>query len=141
MKVLTVAASLFLICTLTISSVSAGNGFYEELGGEAGVEKIVDGFISEISYDQEIFPFFKNTDVPRLREKLIEQFCMVSGGPCEYTGDTMEDSHAGMNITTGEFNRVVELLQNAMVKADTPMTARNRLIRALAPLRPEIIER
>ena len=107
MKVLTVAASLFLACTLTVSSVSAGDGFYEELGGEAGVEKIVDGFISEISYDQEIFPFFKNTDVPRLREKLIEQFCMVSGGPCEYTGDTMEDSHAGMNITTGEFNRVV----------------------------------
>jgi len=141
MKISIVAVSVLLASVLNINVVHASSDFYDELGGAAGVEKIVDGFISEISYDQEIFPFFKDTNVPRLREKLIEQFCMVSGGPCEYTGDSMEASHTGMNITSGEFNRVVELLQNAMIKAGTPMTARNRLIRSLAPLRPEIIER
>ncbi|TNC91538.1 MAG: hypothetical protein CSH36_09170 [Thalassolituus sp.] len=77
----------------------------------------------------------------RLREKLEEQLCMVSDGPCEYTGDSMEDVHAGMQITTGEFNRVVELLQNAMNQAGVAYPVQNRLIKRLAPMRPEIIHR
>jgi len=124
---------------LTCFNVAQADGYYQELGGKAGVEKIVDNFINEISFDQNIVKFFEGTDINRLREKLIEQFCHESGGPCEYTGDSMKDVHAGMDITKAEFNRVVELLQAAMDDAGTPQTAQNRLIRSLAPMRPDII--
>ena len=124
---------------LTCFNVAQAGGYYQELGGKAGVEKIVDNFINEISFDQNIVKFFEGTDINRLREKLIEQFCHESGGPCEYTGDSMKDVHAGMDITKAEFNRVVELLQAAMDDAGTPQTAQNRLIRSLAPTRPDII--
>ena len=53
----------------------------------------------------------------------------------------MKDVHAGMKITKAQFNRVVELLQAAMDDAGTPQTAQNRLIRSLAPMRPDIIHR
>jgi len=129
------------LCTSWASVSHATDSYYEELGGRTGVENIVDNFINEISYDQHIVTFFEGSDIARLREKLIEQFCKESGGPCEYTGDSMKDVHAGMNISTGEFNRVVELLQTAMDKAGTPQTAQNRLIRSLAPMRPDIIHR
>ncbi|MAX86791.1 MULTISPECIES: group I truncated hemoglobin [Thalassolituus] len=124
---------------LTCFNVAQADGYYQELGGKEGVEKIVDNFINEISFDQNIVKFFEGTDITRLREKLIEQFCHESGGPCEYTGDSMKDVHAGMKITKAEFNRVVELLQAAMDDAGTPQTAQNRLIRSLAPMRPDII--
>ena len=124
---------------LTCFNVAQADGYYQELGGKAGVEEIVDNFINEISFDQNIVKFFEGTDINRLREKLIEQFCHESGGPCEYTGDSMKDVHAGMDITKAEFNRVVELLQAAMDDAGTPQTAQNRLIRSLAPMRPDII--
>ncbi|MDQ4426933.1 group 1 truncated hemoglobin [Thalassolituus sp.] len=124
---------------LTCFNVAQADGYYQELGGKAGVENIVDNFINEISFDQNIVKFFEGTDINRLREKLIEQFCHESGGPCEYTGDSMKDVHAGMDITKAEFNRVVELLQAAMDDAGTPQTAQNRLIRSLAPMRPDII--
>jgi hemoglobin len=124
---------------LTCFNVAQADGYYQELGGKESVEKIVDNFINEISFDQNIVKFFEGTDITRLREKLIEQFCHESGGPCEYTGDSMKDVHAGMNITKAEFNRVVELLQAAMDDAGTPQTAQNRLIRSLAPMRPDII--
>jgi len=129
------------LCTSWASVSHATDSYYEELGGRTGVENIVDNFINEISYDQHIVTFFEGSDIARLREKLIEQFCKESGGPCEYTGDSMKDVHAGMNISTGEFNRVVELLQTAMDKAGTPQRAQNRLIRSLAPMRPDIIHR
>ena len=136
-KKLIYIAALF--ASLACFNVAQADGYYQELGGKEGVEKIVDNFINEISFDQNIVKFFEGTDINRLREKLIEQFCHESGGPCEYTGDSMKDVHAGMNITKAEFNRVVELLQAAMDDAGTPQTAQNRLIRSLAPMRPDII--
>jgi hemoglobin len=128
-----------LLCSVVFSSSATAADYYEELGGQKGVEEIVDNFINEISFDPDIVTFFEGTDINRLREKLIEQFCMESGGPCEYTGDSMRDVHTGMNISKGQFNRIVELLQAAMDKAGTPQTAQNRLIRSLAPMRPDII--
>ncbi|MEC7547176.1 MAG: group 1 truncated hemoglobin [Pseudomonadota bacterium] len=128
-----------LLCSIVFSSSATAANYYEELGGQNGVEEIVDNFINEISFDPDIVTFFEGTDINRLREKLIEQFCMESGGPCEYTGDSMRDVHTGMNISKGQFNRIVELLQAAMDKAGTPQTAQNRLIRSLAPMRPDII--
>ena len=128
-----------LLCSIVFSSSATAANYYEELGGQNGVEEIVDNFINEISFDPDIVTFFEGTDINRLREKLIEQFCMESGGPCEYTGDSMRDVHTGINISKGQFNRIVELLQAAMDKAGTPQTAQNRLIRSLAPMRPDII--
>jgi len=126
---------------LAVSTPVLASSLYDDLGGKDGIAEVVDGFINEISYDQNIVKFFAKTDIKRLRTTLEEQFCMVSDGPCEYTGDNMKDVHTGMNITTGEFNRVVELLQNAMTKADVPYPVQNRLIERLAPMRPDIIHR
>ena len=96
-----------LLCSIVFSSSATAANYYEELGGQNGVEEIVDNFINEISFDPDIVTFFEGTDINRLREKLIEQFCMESGGPCEYTGDSMRDVHTGMNISKGQFNRIV----------------------------------
>lgn len=126
---------------LMLSTQASDDSFYQELGGQAGVEAIVDGFITEISFDQEIYPFFKDSDIGRLREKLIEQFCMLANGPCEYTGDSMIDVHTGMNISSGQFNRMVELLQASMDNNDIPFTVQNRLVKLLAPMRQDIYHR
>jgi hemoglobin len=126
---------------LSLSSQANDDDLYQDLGGKAGIEAIVDGFVTEISFDQEIYPFFKDSDIGRLREKLVEQFCMLSHGPCEYSGDSMKDVHAGMHITSGQFNRTVELLQASMDKNDIPFAVQNRLIKLLAPMRPDIYHR
>ncbi|TNC89913.1 MAG: group 1 truncated hemoglobin, partial [Thalassolituus sp.] len=109
-----VTRTLLVSACLLAAGPAMATTLYDDLGGKEGIAVVVDGFINEISYDQNIVKFFAQTDIKRLREKLEEQLCMVSDGPCDYTGDSMEDVHAGMQITTGEFNRVVELLQNAM---------------------------
>ena len=136
-----VTRTLLVSACLLAADPAMATTLYDDLGGKEGIAVVVDGFINEISYDQNIVKFFAQTDIKRLREKLEEQLCMVSDGPCEYTGDSMEDVHAGMQITTGEFNRVVELLQNAMNQAGVAYPVQNRLIKRLAPMRPEIIHR
>lgn len=133
--------TLGILSGINFSSTTLAVDYYHQLGGEKGIEDIVDNFINEISFDPDIVTFFDGTDIERLREKLVEQFCAESGGPCEYTGDSMQDVHTGMNITKAQFNRTVELLQVAMDKAGIPQIAQNRLIRSLAPMRSDIIHR
>lgn len=114
---------------------------YDELGGMPVIEKITDNFIDEISFDPQIVAHFKDTKIERFREKLIEQLCNVSGGPCEYSGDKMTDVHTKMNITEAEFNRTVDLLINAMTRAGVAHPTQNKLLARLAPMRSDIIYR
>lgn len=119
----------------------APDQLYQQLGGQAGVERVVDGLLDNIARDDRIFPLFRDGNPDRLRSKLIEQVCNLSGGPCAYTGDTMAQSHGGMHITEAQFNALVEDLILAMEREKITVSAQNRLLALLAPMRPEIIHR
>nr|WP_220100112.1 group 1 truncated hemoglobin [Alteromonas antoniana] len=112
---------------------------YNDIGGEAKVAEIVDNFIYEIEYDPTILAYFEGSDIDRFRAKLIEQLCMVTGGPCSYSGDTMEQVHGGMNITETDFNRTVDLLINAMNKAGVSHRHQNQILAQLAPMRSQML--
>ena len=114
---------------------------YDGLGGQPAIDAIVDNFIKEIAADPQIFPYFADSHVSRFREKITEHFCHISDGPCQYTGDNMVDIHVGMQISENHFNRVVDLLYNAMEQENIPHRTQNRLIARLAPLRKDIIYR
>lgn len=114
---------------------------YHALGGKPGIGRIVEGMLINVAEDERIVSHFLDADIDRLYEKLVEQVCVESGGPCEYTGDSMEDSHAGMNITEGDFNALVENLIVAMNEEGVPVPAQNQLLRRLAPMRDSIIYR
>ena len=47
--------------------------------------------------------------------------------------------HTGMNISEKDFNRVVELLINAMDEQQIPQRLQNTLLERLAPMRSEVI--
>lgn len=121
------------------TSVGQQETLFEELGGHQGIDRMVDGFILEIANDPRVLPRFEDSNVERFREKITEHFCMIADGPCEYTGDSMVLVHAGMDISSPEFNAIVEDLMAAMEQADIPLATQNRLLARLARLRPEII--
>ena len=134
MKYFLILLMLFLsACMTTKQSV------YEQLGGQTTVEKIVDHFITEIEFDPIMYNFFKDSKIERFREKLIEHVCSLTDGPCQYTGDTMEQVHTGMNITESDFNHGVDLFIRAMKKANVPYTVQNRVLARLVPTRANII--
>ncbi|ABG38786.1 globin [Paraglaciecola sp. T6c] len=133
---------LFLISLAFGISACASNAqpsVYAQMGGQPKVEEVVDNFITEIEFDPVIFEYFTDTDVDRFREKLVEHVCHLTGGHCEYTGDTMARVHAGMNITETDFNRGVDLFINAMNKAQIPHPIQNKVLAILAKTRKEMI--
>lgn len=114
---------------------------YRALGEEPGIVRIVEGMLLGSARDPRIARHFLDIDIERLREKLIEQLCFESGGPCVYTGDSMEESHKGMRLTPSDFNALVEHLQDAMEAEGVPTPAQNRLLARLAPMRGQVIDR
>jgi hemoglobin len=117
------------------------DSLYQQLGGEPGITRIVEGMLLRIAGDHRIVEHFQDIDIQRLRDKLIEQFCLEAGGPCVYTGDSMAQSHKGQGLTPSDFNALVENLQAAMTAEAVPIPAQNRLLARLAPMRGQVIDR
>ncbi|MGA2552832.1 MAG: group 1 truncated hemoglobin [Burkholderiaceae bacterium] len=119
----------------------ADDALYQALGEKSGIERITDGLLEKLHTDPRTKEFFVDADEKRLRTKLIEQLCQLSGGPCEYTGRSMKRSHEGLQITRAAFNALVEDLQDAMDENHIPFHTQNKLLALLAPMVHDIEER
>jgi hemoglobin len=113
---------------------------YDDLGGQAGIARIVGALIEEIAADPRIVAFFDDTDIPRFEQKLCEQLCAISGGPCTYTGDDMRSVHAGLGIGPAHMNALVEDLQRAMRRSGVSWRVQNQLLAKLAPMHRDIVD-
>jgi hemoglobin len=119
---------------------SAGpTSLYDELGGTAGISKVVDLFLARINGDARINTLFAKTDHNDLRRLVIEQLCEGSGGPCKYTGRSMEEAHSGLNLTNADFSAFMGDLVAAMDEAKVPLAQQNKLIALLTPMKPQIV--
>ena len=118
---------------------NAADSFYEQLGGKDGVAAIVAEFVRIMLADGRIAGTFEGVDMDRLHAKLAEQFCVASGGPCTYTGKSMQEVHEDLKVNNARFNASVEDLQAAMVRRGVPSRVQNRLLGKLAPTQRSIV--
>ena len=112
---------------------------YRALGGTEGITKVVDAALAEIHDDLRINLFFEKTDMADLRRLLIEQICAATGGPCEYTGRSMEEAHSGLNLTDADFDAFVQDLVRAMDSVKVPKDLQKQLLDLLGPMRPQVV--
>jgi hemoglobin len=113
---------------------------YERLGGGAAITAVIDDFVGRCAADSRINPKFAKTDVPRLKQMLVEQVSAATGGRVQYTGRSMSETHRGMQVTAGEFDALVEDLVATLNKFGVPDAAQAQLLGILGPLRGDIVE-
>ncbi|HEX5694033.1 MAG TPA: group 1 truncated hemoglobin [Arenimonas sp.] len=121
------------------AATAARPGLYEQFGGQAGIEALVEEFLVRLLSDERINDQFAEVDLVNLNDRLVEQFCVELGGPCTYAGRSMAESHAGLGITEADFNALVEDLVDAMDARGIPRAAQNRLLARLAPMHGDIV--
>ncbi|MES2038502.1 MAG: group 1 truncated hemoglobin [Pseudomonadota bacterium] len=134
-----IAIGLFLLSSLSTHAQSGNDTLYQSLGGKTGISTFVNSFVAIVLEDARINKAFKETDTERLASLLTEQFCELSGGPCKYSGRSMEDVHKDLQVTNAHFNALAEDLQIAMEKHQVPSSIQNRLIARLAPMQRPIV--
>lgn len=130
---------LGLALVLAACASAPRTGLYEQFGGRPGIEALVEELLVRVLEDERIAAQFAEVDLVNLNDRLVEQICVEVGGPCEYTGRTMAESHEGLAITEAGFNALVEDLVDAMDARGIPRRAQNRLLARLAPMHPDIV--
>jgi hemoglobin len=141
---ITIAAMLSsLSVCVYVSDIHAAtdDSLFRDLGGQAGIVKIANLTADHFLADPRIKQTFDDTDMERFRRLLAEQFCAVAGGPCQYTGHSMQESHKGLHLKNADFNFVVEDLQDALREAGIPFRVQNRFLALLAPMQRDIVTR
>jgi hemoglobin len=126
------------------ASIAKDKTLYERLGGKKAITAVVDEFVGRVAMDNRINHYFAQTagDPARLKTfkmNLVDQICQASGGPCKYTGKDMKSAHAGMGITSADFNALVEDLTGALDKFKVGTQEKNDLLGALGPMKSDIV--
>ena len=122
----------------------APKSLHERLGGTTAIATVVDAFVANVAGDARINKRFARVagDTAAMRQfkqKLVDQVCAGTGGPCTYTGLDMKAAHQGMGITDGEFDALVEDLVKALDGAGVPQKEKDELLGVLGPMRTDMV--
>lgn len=124
----------------TTAEAAAPKSLYERLGGLPAIGAVVDEFLKNVAGDTRIAHRFALSDLGDLRNKLVDQICQATGGPCTYKGGDMKTVHKGQRISTAEFNALVEDLVKALDTFKVPEKEKGELLGALASMQGDIVE-
>jgi hemoglobin len=118
---------------------------YERLGGVYAIAAVVDDFIDRIMTDPRLNA---NPKVDEAHHKVskagfkylvTEQVCQATGGPQRYTGRSMYDSHAHLNITEPEWQAFLVDLQQTFNKFGVPKPEQAELFAIVASTKKDIV--
>lgn len=119
---------------------SAKSTLFDAMGGEPVLRSTVNRFADLVVADDRINFTFAEADIAKFKQLLFEQLCMLSGGPCRYSGRNMRTAHAKLNINLAEFNALAEDLYIALGKEGIPYRLQNKLMGLLAPMKRDIVK-
>jgi hemoglobin len=142
-KVLAVA---FVLVSIAGLEAQAQKTLYQRLGERKAIVAVVDDFVANCAADTRINKFFAATakDAARLakfKDNLVDQICEATGGPCKYTGKDMKTAHAGMGISSADFDALVEDLVKSLNKLKVAAGDQKALLGILGPMKAQIVEK
>jgi hemoglobin len=117
---------------------------YDRLGGGEAIHALAESWVVRMGADDRTNGKFVRTDLPRLKKEVGDQvanrLCEATGGPCTYTGRSMRETHAGMKITAGVFDVVMQHLRAVLDELHVPKAEQDELVGLLQPMRDDIVE-
>jgi hemoglobin len=78
---------------------------FDVLGGTPGIAKVVDEMYARVLADEELAPFFKGTDLIRLKRMQTEFLSAMIDGPVRYSGAELTEIHRGRGIERRHFSK------------------------------------
>ena len=143
--VFVLAALIWGVPTASLYGQAKEKSLYDRLGGKKAITAVVDEFVGRVAADTRINGFFGPTasDPKRLamfKANLVDQICQAGGGPCTYKGKDMKTAHAGMNISSANFDALVQDLVGALDKFKVGQHEKDQLLGVLGPMKSDIVE-
>lgn len=118
---------------------------YERLGGLAPISIVVSDFIDALVPDAVLN---QNPEIAAARARVPPSYlkyhvtalvCEVTGGPCKYAGRGMKVAHAHLNITEGEWDRMVTIFTQILDRYGVPSAEQQELFTIVGSTKGEIV--
>jgi len=97
---------------------------FEEIGGEAAIDKAVDLFYQKVLADGRIKHFFDGVDMKKQANMQRAFLTFAFGGPNNYEGRSLKAAHERlvkeMGLNDSHFDAVLENLGNTLKELDVP---------------------
>jgi hemoglobin len=144
-NILMTAVGLFcLIGTMASAQQPGPKTLYERLGGYDAISAVVEDFAPKLFNDPKVGRFFVGMSADsrqQFMQKNKNLVCKVTGGPCEIISRPARTAHAGLGITEGDFNVVVQHLVDTLNKFKVPAQEQKELLNIIGSLKPDIVEK
>jgi hemoglobin len=118
---------------------------YERLGGVYNIAVVVDDFIDRIMVDPRLNSNPRVDDAHHrvsaqgFKYLVTEMVCWATGGPQQYSGRTMADSHRHLMITGEEWLAFMDDFQQTLDKFSIPPAEQQELIAIVESTRDAIV--
>ena len=132
---------LTLATALLAAAPQARAALFDDVGGQAGIDRIVDDATARFLADPRVSKTFEETNMDRFKKMLSAQLCQLTGGPCEYRGHDMTTAHRGLAVNQAMFNALAEDLQDSMEAVGVSYHTQNRVLALLAPMQRDVVSR
>src|SRR5262245_49054688 len=119
---------------------------YQRLGGVYSIATVVDDFIDRIMIDPRlnanplVDEAHHRVTPPGFKYLVTEMVCWATGGPQQYTGRSMGDSHTHLKITDAEWRAFEEDFQQTLDKFDVHAAEQAELKAILVSTKAEIVD-
>lgn len=139
---------LLIVSSTALAQTGAGDqpkSLYDRLGGLAPISVVVSDFIDALVPDKvlnanpAIDAARKRVPPPYLKYQVTAMVCQATGGSCQYTGRGMKESHAHLNITEREWDRMVTILKEILAKHKVPEKETQELLAIVESTKAAIV--
>lgn len=126
-------------------TADATSTLYDRLGGVYSIATVVDDFIDRIMIDPRLNANPRVDEAhhrvlpPGFKYLVTEMVCWAAGGPQNYTGRSMKETHQELGITAGEWEAFLDDLQQSLDKFGVPPTEQAELQAIVASTRADIV--
>jgi hemoglobin len=127
------------------TAVPAKSSLYDRLGGLYSISAVVDDFIDRVyanatlNANPNIAKARSDLRKPGLKVHVANQVCMVTGGPCNYTGKGMKEAHANFHITQKEWDALLLDFRGSLDKFKVPGAEQVELVAIVESTKPDIV--
>jgi len=112
---------------------------YDKIGGEDAVNAAVDIFYRKVLMDERINEFFDTVDMESQHAKQKAFLTMAFGGPNNYTGKDMRESHKHMKLNEGHFNAVAENLVATLNELEVPQDVIGDIVAVCVSVKDDVL--
>lgn len=118
---------------------------FERLGGVYNIATVVDDFIDRImdnpalNANPKVDEAHHRVSKAGFKYLVTEMVCWATGGPQQYTGKTMRESHEHLGITAGEWQVFLNDFQDTLNKFQVPPQEQQELFTIVESTRADIV--